>query len=87
MSIANATVNADDVKIYPNPTQSKVFIESPQSVQVKVKDLAGKTIFEGQVAKEVDLSKFADGVYLFIISDKDGEELIKQQRVTKVSNK
>lgn len=87
LSIANATVNADDVKIYPNPTQSKVFIESPQSVQVKVKDLAGKTIFEGQVVKEVDLSKFADGVYLFIISDKDGEELIKQQRVTKVSNK
>jgi hypothetical protein len=33
------------------------------------------------------LSKFADGVYLFMVSDKDGKELVKQQRVSKVTKK
>ena len=64
-----------------------VNIESPIEVQVSVKDVTGKTVYEAKLTKQVDLSKFADGVYLFTISDKEGNELIKQQRVTKFTSK
>jgi hypothetical protein len=83
LSIGNPGVQTDQIRIYPNPTQSKVFIESPVAVQVSVKDITGKTVLQSQEVKEVDLSKYADGIYLFTISDKEGNELIRQQRVTK----
>jgi hypothetical protein len=86
-SINTVTLQKDQIKIYPNPTESKVFIESPVVVRVTVKDVSGKTIIETQETKEIDLSKFADGVYLFMVSDKDGKELVKQQRVSKVTKK
>jgi hypothetical protein len=86
-SVTTVALQSEQIKIYPNPTESKVFIESPVSVMVKVKDVSGKTIYESQETKEVDLSKFADGVYLFSISDKTGNELIKQQRVSKITRK
>jgi hypothetical protein len=83
LSIGNPGVQTDQIRIYPNPTQSKVFIESPVAVQVSVKGITGKTVLQSQEVKEVDLSKYADGIYLFTISDKEGNELIRQQRVTK----
>jgi len=86
-SISTIALQSEQIKIYPNPTESKVYIESPVSVLVKVKDVSGKTIYEARETKEVDLSKFADGVYLFSISDKSGNELIKQQRVSKITRK
>jgi hypothetical protein len=87
LSISSVGVQTDQIKIYPNPTESKVYIQSPVSVLVSVKDVTGKTIYEARETKEVDLSKYADGVYLFSISDKEGTELMKQQRVTKLSKK
>jgi hypothetical protein len=87
LSIGNVGVQTEQIKIYPNPTESTVFIESPVNVLVSVKDVTGKTIYEARETKSVDLSKFADGVYLFSISDKDGVELIKQQRVTKYTKR
>jgi hypothetical protein len=87
LNIGNVSITSDNIKIYPNPTQSKVFIESPVAVTVKVTDIVGKVVVERQETKEVDLGKLADGVYLFTISDAEGNELIKQQRVTKISNK
>ena len=86
-SINTVTLQKDQIKIYPNPTDSKVFIESPISVMITVKDVRGKTIIESQETKEIDLSKFADGVYLFMVSDKEGKELVKQQRVSKITRK
>lgn len=87
LSIGNTSYANDQIKIYPNPTQSIVNIESPIEVQVSVKDVTGKTVYEAKLTKQVDLSKFADGVYMFTISDKEGNELIKQQRVTKFTSK
>jgi hypothetical protein len=84
LNIGNVNLSSENIKIYPNPTDSKVFIESPVLLNVEIKDAAGKTITTLQAAKEVDLSKYADGVYLFIISDDKGQ-LIKQQRISKIS--
>lgn len=84
LSINNNVVVSDQIRIYPNPTEGKVFIESPVLLDVDVKDIAGKTIFTAIEAKQIDLSKYADGVYILVIRDKD--QLIKQQRVTKTTH-
>lgn len=87
LSIGNVVVNGSDIKVYPNPTESRVFIESPVSVKLEIKDAAGKTVYTESNVSEVDMSKFADGVYLFMISDKTGKQLLKEQRVNKISAK
>lgn len=87
LGIGNVVINGSDIKVYPNPTASKVFIESPVNVNLTIKDASGKTVYSQSNISEVDMSKFADGVYLFMISDKTGKQLLKEQRVNKVTSK
>ncbi|WP_344823175.1 T9SS type A sorting domain-containing protein, partial [Rurimicrobium arvi] len=87
LSIDNSSVASSEIRVFPNPTSGKVTIESPMAVQVQVKDLSGRVIIRSRDTKEVDLGKLADGVYMFVILDKDGVQQIAQQRVTKMSNK
>lgn len=70
-----------NVLVYPNPTNSKVFIESPVLLSVEVKDITGRTIIPMHNAKEIDLGKYADGIYVLYLSY-DGQ-LLKQQKITK----
>lgn len=84
LSIGNVGLQSEQIKIYPNPTDGKVFIESPVVLNIEVKDVAGKTLLNLKEVKEIDLSKFADGIYLFTIRD-EKDQLIKQQRVTKTT--
>jgi hypothetical protein len=87
LGIGNVTVKGADIKIFPNPTDSKVFIESPVSIRLEVKDATGKTILDKTDVTEVDMSKYADGIYMFLVSDRSGKQLIKEQRVNKISAK
>ncbi|MDI9319696.1 MAG: choice-of-anchor J domain-containing protein [Phycisphaerales bacterium] len=70
-----------NVLVYPNPTNSKVFIESPVLLGVEVKDITGRTIIPLHNAKEIDLGKYADGIYLLYLSYEG--QLLKQQKITK----
>jgi hypothetical protein len=83
LSVGN--VSLTDVRVFPNPTPSRVYIESPVAVTVTVKDAAGKTVIGQIVAKEIDLGKYADGIYLFELRDVKTGQLLKQQRVNKVT--
>lgn len=66
------TVSRGQLKIYPNPAQSKVWIESELPVDVRVTDISGRLIIEQRDAREIDLSDMADGLYMFMIRDKEG---------------
>jgi hypothetical protein len=87
LGVGNVVINGSDIKVYPNPTESRVFIESPVVVKVEIKDASGRTVYTQSNVSEIDMSKFADGVYLFMISDKTGKQLLKEQRVSKVTAK
>jgi hypothetical protein len=76
-----------EIHLYPNPTTGVVFIKSPVKVKVTVSDVTGKRIIEETSATSVDLSKYADGVYLFKVEDLQGNALIQQQKVNKISVK
>jgi len=59
------------IRLYPNPTQNRVNIEAAQPVNVRVTDVTGRVVLEQQQAQVVDLEPFADGMYVFILTNAD----------------
>lgn len=58
------------IKIFPNPINEKLFIQTEEEVKVKIIDVLGKTVFEEKMngLKEVDFTSQAKGIYLLIVS-------------------
>ncbi|MFA6151091.1 MAG: LamG-like jellyroll fold domain-containing protein [Chitinophagaceae bacterium] len=67
------------VSLYPNPTQNKVSIEASEKVNLKVTDITGKLILQTENATEADLQNYADGIYMFYITDTEGNLLLTQK--------
>lgn len=85
LAIQNVSGNNINVAIYPNPTQSIVNIDAPVAVNVTVQDALGKKVFEMNNAKQVDMSNFADGMYIFTITNQEGI-IVKMDKVVKRTN-
>ncbi|XZF14037.1 T9SS type A sorting domain-containing protein [Chitinophagaceae bacterium MMS25-I14] len=76
------TAGGKDLKIYPNPTTSILYIDAPVTVDVSVSSLDGKELIYQKEAKQIDLGNLADGVYMLKILDQNKvvlkiEKLIK----------
>lgn len=58
--------NFENIKISPNPTSDKFFINSENLIQkVSIFNTLGKNIFEVSIdKKEIDISSFSKGIYL-----------------------
>jgi len=70
------------IRLYPNPAQGKVMIEAGAPLKsVSVMDYMGRLMLQAEgsaTTAEVDLSRFAAGVYTFVItSSNGGTELVK----------
>jgi hypothetical protein len=55
-----------DIQLFPNPTTSKVYINSDFNVDVKVYNIIGEEILKSN-EKAIDLSALTTGSYIFII--------------------
>lgn len=73
---------AMSIKLYPNPAQSMVYIESPIPVTLLLRDPQGRRIAEVSRAEQIDLSVYADGLYLFTFYDEQGQ-LLGTQNIMK----
>lgn len=82
LSVTADPVLAAAIRIYPNPSADRLFIEAPVRVLVTVKDITGRTVLEKQQAAEIDVSAWADGVYLFTLTDESGH-FLETQRIHK----
>ena len=74
-------INATDVRIYPNPANSVVHIESPVSVRAVITAVEGKILLEQANARDVDISGLANGLYLMMIYDADGNQLMVEKLI------
>jgi uncharacterized protein YjdB len=70
------------VNIYPNPVNNTVNIDAPVIVSVKVLAADGKTILEAREAKSLDVSRLAEGLYMIMVYNQDGQ-LLKAQTIVK----
>lgn len=60
------------VAIYPNPTQDKVYVHTDKPLQVVVYDILGKTVYSNQAIdnqQAIDLSNLQKGVYFISLSN------------------
>ena len=71
---ATAGVENNEVislKAYPNPTNSIVTMEASELEKVDVYNILGKKLFSAN-DKQIDLTNFSNGVYLFKVYTNDG---------------
>lgn len=64
-------LNTTTVKLYPNPTNDKVYIETPLRISYELYSIDGKMILSEENLKEVDMSGLSSGMYYLTIKDQD----------------
>jgi hypothetical protein len=61
------------INVFPNPTKGMLQIDFDASdYEFKIRDITGKTLFEGKNTKNVDLSEFGSGTYFIQIQTENG---------------
>jgi hypothetical protein len=63
MTTGIATNFAEEIKVYPNPATSILYIDSDIHVEVVLSDLTGRIIVDKQKAKSLDVQHLPRGVY------------------------
>lgn len=77
---------AGELHLYPNPSAGKVYIEAPFAVDIMVKDITGQILLQRGNATEADLGDYADGIYLFTITSREGI-LLYTGKINKISGR
>jgi hypothetical protein len=70
----------EEVKVYPNPAQSYIYLENENLSLLRVYDLQGRCILQQNLAinRVVNIVDLPNGVYLFDVSLRDGS-LIREK--------
>jgi hypothetical protein len=63
------------VKVYPNPASSIVYIESSVRVRAVVAGIDGKALLAQDDAKEINISMLADGMYFITLYNDDKQPI------------
>jgi hypothetical protein len=76
---------ANNIKIYPNPSNGIFAIETQEDSTVEVFDMIGKKVYSNKVSvgsSTIDLSNYTNGIYLLTVTNQKGNlntfKLIKQ---------
>ena len=81
------TINSvdEDIKVYPNPSHGMVYIISKVKLSGTLTNLEGKRVAEYNDASILDVSSFADGIYLLTLYDNTGN-VVKIVQLVKTAN-
>ncbi len=69
------------MSIYPNPARASLFIEALVPVRAVISTVDGSKEIEVANAKEVDISRLANGLYLIALYDDSGVRIAIQKFV------
>ena len=79
-SVSNTSIetnNKESLNLYPNPAQDFVTIQNTSgSVNVEVFDVIGNFILKSK-DKTIDISNMPNGIYIFIITTNNSNEILK----------
>ncbi len=84
VSVGALIAVAAQIQVYPNPAKDVLHINAPTPVGVVLSSMDGRLLLQQQDAEMVDISRYANGIYLLRIINKDGI-CIKAERVVKQS--
>jgi hypothetical protein len=83
--IADPSLVAGMIRIYPNPVMDVLHVSSPAAVDVKVTNMEGRYLRSIKNARSIPVADLSQGIYLVHISDKNGL-LIKVEKFVKRNN-
>ena len=73
-----------DLNVYPNPTQSQLYIDNEEAMQYELYNVLGKKIQSGSLAVhgQLDCSSLSSGMYLLKLQNEKGEiKVVKVSRL------
>lgn len=76
---ATRLLNEDEIRVYPNPASEVLILEVPEmsvNNEVQLFDPSGKLVFTGEINSprfEIDVNRYAPGVYLLRVGGSDRE--------------
>jgi hypothetical protein len=75
-----SNVGAVDVRIYPNPAEAFITVESTAAISTVISGVDGKVILNSS-ERTVDISALAPGVYVLAVYNEQGERMMVQKLV------
>jgi hypothetical protein len=82
VNVENPANVAKAVRLYPNPTKGMVYIDAPAAVKVIVTTLDGKILHQQEGVAPINITDYADGMYMIRVTDKN-DRLLKVERMVK----
>ncbi len=76
------SVSAEDISIFPNPSQNIVHIVASQPLNAVIHAVDGRKVMEQNDATELNISQLANGVYTLMLYNKEGQ-MVKVEKLTK----
>lgn len=68
--------NVNTINIYPNPTNGVLYLPINLKIhKIRIYNMIGKLVFEDNFNKEIDISKFKNGIYVLKQYSRDGKNL------------
>ncbi len=85
--VRNVSVNelqgpGTPIRIYPNPTDNLIHIQSPGAINVMLTTIDGRMLFKKKNTGRVSVKQLAKGIYLLRITDDKGK-LIRVEKIIK----
>ncbi len=77
----NNYLNSNNVRIFPNPANAALFIEAPFKVRAIISSAVGRKELDAADAREIDISKLANGIYFVTVYDENGVRITVQKIV------
>ena len=81
LAIEESTLPKENLMVYPNPTDSRLTINSDKIFKVEVYDLNGRKMFETD-RSSIDFSQLKMGIYLVNLYD-DNDRIVSTYKVIK----
>ena len=78
----NGPSSGSDISVYPNPAKGMLHIVSSTPLRAVLTALDGRKVATAEDTTEMDISTVAEGVYMLMLYDKDGQ-LVKVEKVVK----
>lgn len=81
MQITTSKINVNQnkaVKVYPNPTKNKLFIESDLKLSFKIHDVSGRELMRGN-SSVISLEPLENGMYILFLQSEKGESILREK--------
>ncbi len=82
-TITNFECSPDDIRVFPSPASTMIYIDWCLPVRAKLMSIDGKTVVDLKNINQIDIGYLPNGIYQLSLFDTEGQE-VKTGRITKL---